>query len=236
MIVVGLLSSLAILIFEVLPVDNMVNNTIAVVNAGGGITTTKISSSPYDLIILYGIIDSHNIAVRVGSISNVSVIYDNNRRSYNSIVTSGSSNKKKYHISTASVISAISNEIALSLFKAIAQENNNNKNTCILMTKSRLSHMQYYLNIEKLMHAGLIRRINSGNYSPTTFGRVVFSTLTRAESATKCYWELVAVDSITTSAERNELSRQECHMMIDMLIHHQEIKAMLLSDSKDKET
>jgi hypothetical protein len=103
------------------------------------------------------------------------------------------------------------------------------------MTKSRLSHMQYYINIEKLIHVGLIRRIN-GNYILTTFGRVVFSTLTRFELATKCYWELKAVDLIIMSAERNELSIQECHMTIDKMTHDQEIKAILLSDNKDKET
>jgi predicted transcriptional regulator len=256
MIVVGLLSSLAILIFEVLPVDDTVNNiiTIAVPNADDSTTTTtKISSSPlpqlspprieamkspYDIIVLYGMRDSHNIAVRVGSTSNVSVIYYNNRRMNNTTDTSGSSNnsKKKFHmVSTAAIISAISNEKALSLFKAIAHENNKN-DTRILMTKSRLSYMQYYLNIEKLMHAGLIRRIKGGNYSLTTFGRVVFSTLTRFDLAIKCYWELKAVDSIITSAEINELSIQECHMMIDKMIHDQEIKAMLLSDNKDEET
>jgi hypothetical protein len=233
MIVVGLLSSVAILIFEVFPVDNTVNHLLSQLSP----LRIEATKSPYDLIVLYGMIDSHNIAVRVGSISNVPVIYDNNKCRYNTIDTSGSTNnsKKKFHISTASIISAISNEKALSLFKAIAHENNN-KNTCILMTKSRLSHMQYYLNIEKLMRAGLIRRIKGGNYSLTTFGRVVFSTLARAELATKCYWQLMAVDSIITSAGRNELSIQECHMMIDMLIHDQEIKATLLSDNSGKES
>ena len=257
-IIVGMMSAFAILMFETFPVDNTINNAITMItfaNAGSSSITTKISSSPelpqlspppplrieamkssYHIVELYGMRDSHNIAVRIGSIDNVSVIYYNNRHRSSSIAIRDSNNdskKKIYRISTRDVMSAISDGNALSIFKAIAVAENNKNNTRILMTKSKLSYRQYYLSREKLMHAGLIRRISS-NYSLTSFGRIVFSKLEKLELAINCYLELKIVDSFMTSVDNKELSIQEYHMLIDKLISDREIKDILLSDSKDE--
>jgi predicted transcriptional regulator len=130
-------------------------------------------------------------------------------------------------ISVADTISAISEEKALSLFQAVALSENDNTN--VLITKLRLNSRQRYSRIEKLMHVGLIRRIN-GKYSLTSFGRIVFSILIKVENAIKYYWKLKAIDSILLSSDRKELPPHEYQMIIYKLIDNHEIKAILVSD------
>jgi predicted transcriptional regulator len=130
-------------------------------------------------------------------------------------------------ISVADTISAISEEKALSLFQAVALSENDNTN--VLITKLRLNSRQRYSRIEKLMHVGLIRRIN-GKYSLTSFGRIVFSILIKVENAIKYYWKLKAIDSILLSSDRKELPPHEYQMIIYKLIDNHEIKAILVSE------
>jgi predicted transcriptional regulator len=49
--------------------------------------------------------------------------------------------------------------------------------------------------MEKLMHAGLVKRIG-GKYMLTSLGKITFSMLTTIEIAIKYYWKLKAIDSI----------------------------------------
>src|ERR687887_1485355 len=130
-------------------------------------------------------------------------------------------------ISMADTISTISEEGALSLFQAVALSENDNTN--VLIAKLRLGHRQRYSRIEKLMHVGLIRRIN-GKYSLTSFGRIVFSILIKVENAIKYYWKLKAIDSILLSSDRKELPPHEYQMIIYKLIDNHEIKAILVSE------
>jgi hypothetical protein len=135
-------------------------------------------------------------------------------------------------VSTASILSAISNEKALSLFKAVALSEN--LGSSILITKLRLSRKQYYTIMEKLTLDGLVKRID-GKYCLTSFGKVIFSIQEKVETiietATKHYWELKAVDSIMMkmSTDDKELL-QERQKIIDNLIDNQEIKAILFSN------
>ena len=135
-------------------------------------------------------------------------------------------------VSTASILSAISNEKALSLFKAVALSEN--LGSSILITKLRLSRKQYYTIMEKLTHDGLVKRIDR-KYCLTSFGKVIFSIQEKVETiietATKHYWELKAVDSIMMkmSTDDKELL-QERQKIIDNLIDNQEIKAILFSN------
>jgi hypothetical protein len=130
-------------------------------------------------------------------------------------------------ISTAGIISAISDDKALSLFKAIALSENDCSS--VLITKLRLSRRQYYLSIEKLTCAALVRRI-SGKYSLTSLGKVIFYSYVKIETAIKYYWKLKAVDSILMSANV-ELPAEECRRIIDNLIDNNEIKAVLISNN-----
>jgi predicted transcriptional regulator len=130
-------------------------------------------------------------------------------------------------ISVAGTMSAISDDKALSLFKAVALSESDCSN--ILITKLRLTRRQYYSIMTRLMRADLVRRI-SGKYSLTSLGKVIFYSYVKIEDAIKCYWKLKAVDSILMSANA-ELPAEECQRIIDNLIDNNEIKAVLISNN-----
>ena len=130
-------------------------------------------------------------------------------------------------VSTADVISAISDDKALSLFKAVALSENDYSN--LLISKLRLSRRQYYSTMMGLMDADLVKRI-SGKYSLTSLGKIIFDSYLKIENAVKYYWKLKAIDSILTSAI-SELPLQECTRIIDNIIDNDEIKAILNSDA-----
>jgi hypothetical protein len=134
-------------------------------------------------------------------------------------------------LSAADVLRCISDDKALSLFKAVALSENND--TGILITKLGLTRGQYYSGMEKLIHTDLVKKI-SGKYRLTSLGRVIFSAQTKVETeietAIKHYWELKAVDSIMMemSAGGKDLPLQQHQKIIDNLIDNHELKAILL--------
>src|SRR5919199_2512676 len=109
-------------------------------------------------------------------------------------------------VSIASVISAVSDDKAISLFKAVALSENDCSN--ILITKLKLSRRQYYSTMMRLMHANLVQRIG-GRYRLTSLGRIIYNTYLKMETAVKYYWKLKAIDSILVSANK-ELPIEEC--------------------------
>ena len=128
--------------------------------------------------------------------------------------------------SIVDAISAISNDKALSLFKVVAQSENYDTNTLIVL--SRLNRKQFYSIMKKLMDVGLVKRVK-GRHRLTSFGKVVFRAQERVEIGIKNYWKLKALDSVITSAGKTGLSVQERQMFIDKLIDNHEIKSILLS-------
>jgi hypothetical protein len=82
--------------------------------------------------------------------------------------------------------------------------------------------------MKRLSDAGLIIRI-SGRYSLTSLGKIVFTMYRKIENAiNNHHWKLKAVDSIITSPDAEELSREEMHNVITKLIDDREMKAILL--------
>jgi hypothetical protein len=86
-LLLSLLSSAAILTFEVLPMNNLVINiTMTSVSKTSLLLSSSLSTvmtktmaqvkSPYDIVALYGIGDSHNIAVRLGLCSIADIYYE----------------------------------------------------------------------------------------------------------------------------------------------------------------
>ena len=134
-------------------------------------------------------------------------------------------------VSIASVISAVSDDKAISLFKAVALSENDCSN--ILITKLKLSRRQYYSTMMRLMHANLVQRIG-GRYRLTSLGRIIYNTYLKMETAVKYYWKLKAIDSILVSANK-ELPIEECRRIIDNMIDNDEIKAILDSDNFESE-
>jgi predicted transcriptional regulator len=132
-------------------------------------------------------------------------------------------------LSVVDVLSSISDEKTLSIFKAVALSENHCSS--ILITKLRLTHRQYYSGMERLIDAGMVKRID-GKYRITSFGKLILSMLFKIENAIKYHWKLKAIDSIMTmmSAEAKELPLEERQKIIDNLIDNQEIKDILISN------
>jgi hypothetical protein len=132
--------------------------------------------------------------------------------------------------SVPAILACLSNDKTLSLFKAIAISDNDCSN--VLITKLKLTRKQFYLSIEKLIAAGLTRR-NSGRYSLTSLGKVIFSMLAKIETAIKYYWKLKAIDSIIMSAGPG-LPEQECQKIIDTLIDNPQIRDIIVTSNSNR--
>jgi predicted transcriptional regulator len=129
-------------------------------------------------------------------------------------------------VSVMDAISALSDKKALSIFKYVALSESNRSN--ILITRLGLNRKQFYSGMKRLSDAGLIIRI-SGRYSLTSLGKIVFTMYRKIENAiNNHHWKLKAVDSIITSPDAEELSREEMHNVITKLIDDREMKAILL--------
>ena len=127
--------------------------------------------------------------------------------------------------SAAAIISAISDERALSLFRAIAVSENYNTN---LLKNLKLTCKQYYAIRKKLIDTGLIEQKN-GRYQLTPIGEIVFSAQAKVEIAIENYSKLEALDSIMMSATLDEshLPAKEYQILVDKLIDNDQIKYIL---------
>ena len=118
-------------------------------------------------------------------------------------------------ISGEDIISAISDERALSLFRTIAlSENYDNRN---LLSKLRLTCKQHYSVRKKLVDVGLIKQTN-GKYHVTPLGKVVFDAQAKVEIAIENYWKLKALDSIMMPTYKIHLPVEEYQIVVNKLI------------------
>lgn len=134
-------------------------------------------------------------------------------------------------LSLANILSAISNENALAVFKTIADTKGD---TDVLRTKLNISRKQYYSRMSGLLKAGLVKRKN-GRYSLTIFGELVYDAAMTLEKAfnNNNYWKLKAIDSFEIApgqGQGHELSIEERNKIIDTLLRDdQKIKDILLT-------
>ena len=128
----------------------------------------------------------------------------------------------------------ISDDKALALFKIIASTNdtNNNNNDSdgdTLRTKTKFSRTQYYSRLSSFIKMGLIKRRKGGNYSLTSFGKVIYEIQRIFEyTVNNYYWKLKAVDSAQLP---KEISREEYTKLVDSLIDNQKIKEIIAAGS-----
>ena len=132
-------------------------------------------------------------------------------------------------VSLAKILSTISNENGLAVFKTIADTRGD---TNIIRTKLNMTRKQYYSRIFELQKAGLIKRKNK-RYSLTVFGEVVYDYAMILEKALNSnnYWKLKAIDSFEIAPDRShELSIEERNKIIDTLLRDdQKIRNILLT-------
>jgi len=132
------------------------------------------------------------------------------------IEVNSSSNK----ISLPDVIKSISDDKSLSIFKTIADVASNGE--IILKKKSGLSRKQYYSRLSAIMATGLIKR-QSGRYSLTAFGRVVYCCMMICQTALNNYYKLRAIDSV----EGSDFSNEDFMKFVNAVIDNQKIKEFI---------
>jgi hypothetical protein len=127
-------------------------------------------------------------------------------------------------LSIVDVIRAISDDKSLALFNTIALASGN-ANT--LKTTLKLTRRQYYSRMARLTSAGLVIR-KKGNFSLSSFGRLVYDEQLRIGKAVENYWKLKAIDSFDMSSASPQLPAEEYNRVVDTLMDgNDEIKDTL---------
>jgi hypothetical protein len=134
--------------------------------------------------------------------------------------------ESKRIIFVADVLKAISDKWSLELFRIVALTK---PDADILISKTKLTHKQYYSRISRLMNTGLIKGKN-GKHTTSEFGKVIYHiTLATIENAANNYCKLKAIDSLKMS---KDFPAEEYKKLINSFIDDDEIiKAILDSDN-----
>jgi predicted transcriptional regulator len=123
--------------------------------------------------------------------------------------------------SEADILSTISDEKGLLIFRAIASADQTHAE--ILITKLNLTRKQYYSRVAALVNSGLVKR-REGRYYLTAFGKLLYVAQKKIENALNNYWKLKAIDSLELS---EKLSKQDYDKIISNLIENRELKRIL---------
>jgi predicted transcriptional regulator len=126
-------------------------------------------------------------------------------------------------LTVADILEAICDARALDIYKTIALAKPNSE---ILITKMQLTRKQYYSIMSRLMKTGLVKR-ESGKYTLTSFGKVIYNVQTTIETALENFWKLKAIDSLEAADDR--LPKEEKAKVFDTLIHNEKIKQVILA-------
>ena len=127
---------------------------------------------------------------------------------------------KKNSISSLHVLEAISDQISVNLFNAIAKDVTNSEN---LMQLLNLTRKQYYDRGTRLLNIGLIRRKN-GEFYLTSFGQLIHQSQLKIASALKHSSELRAIDVLRSDPGMSEDQEKS---LIDNLIDDPELKRLI---------
>ena len=131
-------------------------------------------------------------------------------------------------ISTIDVLSAISEERSLLLFKTIARFNSERISSEILISTLHLTSKQYYSRMSELVKADLVTRRN-GKYSLTAFGKIVYDAQTIIEKALGNYWKLKAIDTLENS---DHIPKEQYNEIIHLLIDNESVKEQLIIETR----
>jgi predicted transcriptional regulator len=112
-------------------------------------------------------------------------------------------------ITKAQVLDAISDDNALKLFDAIANDGEESS-----WEKLKMTRKQYYTRLAKLVKTGLVKR-QKRKYTITSFGKVVYNIHLTFYKAMENSWKFKAIDAMS---EKNELSAEEYQKALDLLL------------------
>jgi hypothetical protein len=122
----------------------------------------------------------------------------------------------------ADVLRAIADDKSLLLFNAIALSSCDGRSQTLLSALN-LTRKQYYSRISRLITADLVNRRN-GDYSLTSFGKIIYYAQTTIGNAVTNYWKLKAIDSFKS----DQLPKEEYTKIIHSLIENEKIREELI--------
>lgn len=127
-------------------------------------------------------------------------------------------------LSVENILRVLSVDKSLALFETLAVGSSASD---VLRSRLDLTRKQYYSRMSALLKAGLVQR-QSGSYSLSSFGTIVYDALVIIRKALENYWKLAAIDSVQHLPEigRNKI--------IEVLIDNPQIRESLLRDAHHK--
>jgi len=148
-------------------------------------------------------------------------------------VRSAAVNEEKH--STTLILSALSDDKSLELFKIIASaladdtvypiDSGELINTQLLISKVKLTRKQYYSRISTLISSGLVKRSN-GKYLLTSLGKIAYSVTALIDQAIHDHWKLKAIDALETKSSSG-IPDEEREKIVDMLVDNHELNRIL---------
>jgi hypothetical protein len=123
-------------------------------------------------------------------------------------------------VKISDVLNAISDDASLDLFRLVARTNGTSD---LLRRNMQITRKQYYSRLFKLVHCGLIKRLDN-KYCLTALGRVAYDAQATIESAFQNYWKIKAIDSFNSV---DNLPFDEQKNLVEALIKDQGLKSIL---------
>jgi|ERR1700693_2568991 hypothetical protein len=127
------------------------------------------------------------------------------------------------------ILSAISEDKSLAIFRMIAEEDNTGVESLIICRNLQLTHKKYYQRLAALIRYSLIiRKVGSKKYILTSLGKVVYTTLLSIQYVLDNIWKFKAIDEIKIcdNGVYGDLDKI-AGSLVDTLVHKEQIKEIL---------
>lgn len=122
-------------------------------------------------------------------------------------------------VSNLHVLEAISDQISIAIFNAIAKNVSTSDNLIQIL---EITGKQYYARSSRLLNVGLIKR-KDGVLTLTSFGQLIYQALLKIATAFRHSLELKTIDAVKLTAG---IPDDELKNLIDSLIHDAGMKKL----------
>ena len=144
----------------------------------------------------------------------------------NNMEISSSSNNTSSTIQD--ILSAISDDKSLTIFRMIAEEGNSGVESHIICRNIQLTHRKYYQRLAALIRNGLIiRKDGRKKYILSSLGKVVYSNLLPIQYALDNIWKFRAIDEMKICDNVYGDIDKIVSSLVDTLVHKEQIKEIL---------
>jgi predicted transcriptional regulator len=144
----------------------------------------------------------------------------------NNMEKSSSSNNTSSTIQD--ILSAISDDKSLTIFRMIAEEGNSGVESHIICRNIQLTHRKYYQRLAALIRNGLIiRKDGRKKYILSSLGKVVYSNLLPIQYALDNIWKFRAIDEMKICDNVYGDIDKIVSSLVDTLVHKEQIKEIL---------